>query len=276
MIAAIHLDHEKNGKSTMGLHLYPVTIQSVSPPIPSLLSRPTPENRSRPTLVYFHGLNGSRNQIFQDKYVEFAEAIQQLGCNLFSGDLRNHGERRENKEKPAIDNILKDLTQNGKNPFDGAIKDIQAILDALVDKQIAIPGKIAVAGLSWGAMHAMYALKTDRRVKGCIAMLPVCKITSMLEFQHMEGNALIQKYEPLNFVESIAPKPLLMLTAEKGVRSDPRYAIELFNSLRAEYREAEAEKRLAYNMILGAGHAYHSQMTQLAVNWLKHYLLEEE
>ncbi len=261
----------------MPLHIYPVIIRSVSPPIQCLLSRPTSEFRSIPTIIYFHGLNGTRNQIFQDRYVEFAEAIQKIGCNLLAVELRGHGERREKKELPAIDNVMKIITHKELNPFDGAMEDIRKIIEFIIEKKITPPGEIAVAGLSWGAMHALYALKMERRIRCCLALLPVCKITSLIEFRGLEGNSLIQKYDPLNFIEKIAPKPLLLVTTEKDTRADPRYATQLYEKLYTEYVAEGAGDKLAYTMILKTGHAYHPKMTQLAVDWFrKHFLIEHE
>ncbi|MBD3267652.1 alpha/beta fold hydrolase [bacterium] len=260
----------------MGLHIYPVTIKTSKPAMHCLLSRPTSENRSRPTIIYFHGLNGTRNQIFQDKNIEFAETIQNLGCNLLAAELPYHGERREKKDQPAAQYLIKHIHHEELNPFNMAFNDFKAIIDFLIEKRIATPSKIAVAGMSWGALHALYALKKDRRIRCCIALLPVCKITTLVEFRNMETEPIIQKHEPLQFIENIAPKPLLMLTAEKGSRSDPKYAVELYRKLQAEYHEADAEDCLAYSMILGAGHAYHPKMSQMVVNWLETHLLVEE
>ncbi len=259
----------------MPLHIYPVTIRSVSPPIQCLLSRPTPEFRANPTILYFHGLNGTRNQVFQDRYVEFAEAVQKLGCNLLSVELRAHGERRENKELPAIDNMMKILSYKEKNPFDGAILDIKKTIDFIIEKQIALPGQIAVAGLSWGGMHALFALKCERRIRCGLALLPVCKIKSMVEFRGFKTHALIDKYEPLNFIEKIAPKPLLMITSDRDTRSDPRFAGELYEKLYPEYLSEGASEKLAYYMLLNWGHAYHPKMTEMAMEWFKKYLLVE-
>ncbi|RJP23320.1 MAG: hypothetical protein C4527_20435 [Candidatus Omnitrophota bacterium] len=261
----------------MPLHIYPVIIRSVSPPIQCLLSRPTPEFRSAPTILYFHGLNGTRNQVFQDRYVEFAEAMQKIGCNLMSVELRGHGERREKKEMPAIDNMMKIITHKELNPFDGAVLDIRKIIEFIIEKGIAPPSEIAVSGLSWGAMHALYAMKTERRIRCGLALLPVCKITALVEFRGLEGHPLIAQYEPLNFIEKVAPKPLLMITAEKDTRADPRFAGYLYEKLYPEYVAEGAGDKLAYYMLLNNGHAYHPKMTEMAAEWFKqHFLIEQE
>jgi len=109
-----------------------------------------------------------------------------------------------------------------------------------------------------------------------VALLPVCKITSLIEFRGLGGDAIIQKYEPLQFIDTLAPKPLLILTAEKGARSDPTYACQLFERLRHEYVEQDIEDHLAYSMILGAGHAYHPLMSKMVVDWMQKFLLVED
>lgn len=260
----------------MSLHLFPVTIGKVSPPIHGLLSRPTSKMRTLPTMVYFHGLNGSRNQPFQDRYKEIAEAFQATNINFLSVDLREHGDRRKNKESTGVDNFLRALSAKDKNPFEGALKDFERIVEFLIEKQIAHPDHIGVMGLSWGAMHAMYALKVERHFRCCIALLPVCEITSLLEFKTYRGNPQIQRFEPMQFIEKIAPAPLLLITGEKDKRAKPEYAANLYEKLKDEYRRADAVDRLAYAMLLETGHAFDPKMTEMSLDWVNRYLLPEE
>lgn len=257
----------------MALHLYPVTIRSISPPIQCLLSRPTTEFRCLHTIIYLHGLNGSRNQIFQDRYMEFAEAIQNLGCNLLSIELPFHGERRQNKEQPAIQNMVKSMVHKENNPFNAFINDIQKTVDFIIEKKITRPGEIGVVGLAWGATNAFYALKTERRIRCGVVLLPVCKISTLVEFKQLKDQPIIEQYEPLNYVDKIAPKPLLFVTGESDVRADPVFANELYDKLLPEYKETDDQEKLAYTMLLNTGHAFDSQMTQLTVDWCQKHLL---
>lgn len=260
----------------MALHIYPVTIRSVSPPIQCLLSRPTTEFRCTHTIIYFHGLNGTRNQIFQDRYMEFAEAMQEIDCNLLSIELPYHGERRKDKETPAVQNMLKVIGSEERNPFVCAIEDIQKIIDFIVEKKITRPGEVGVVGLAWGATNALYALRKERRIRCGVVLLPVCKISSLVEFRTLAGQPIVEEYEPLNYVQKIAPKPLLFVTGEQDSRANPVYASELYFKLQKEYEEANIPDKLAYTMLAGVAHAYDSQMSELAKEWFKKYLLGGE
>lgn len=260
----------------MGLHLYPVIIRGVHPPIPGLLSRPTEEFRPLPTVIFFHGLNGSRRQVFQGRYQELALALQTLECNLLSVELRGHGERRENKAQPAAQNLLRTLAHRAMNPFAGAMEDIAKIVEFVAEKKIAPPEAIAVAGISWGALSVFYALHQESRVTGGIALLPVCRITELLEFRRLQGKEIVEPYDPIHFTADVAPKPLLFITAEKDTRANPRYSGELYESLLPDYEAAGAAGRLAYIMLPGAGHAYHPAMTPAVVNWIRTYLVLEK
>lgn len=259
----------------MGLHVYPVTIGQISPPIHGLLSRPTAEDHTLPTLIYYHGLNGTRNQAFQDRYLILAEAIQALDCNLLSVDLRAHGERRADKKVPAIENFIRLLPDQDKNPFDGALQDVTRTVDFIIEKKIAHPQQIGVIGLSWGGTHVMYALKHERRIRCGMSLLPVSSIGNLLEFRSMKDHPLIKQYEPLNFVENLAPKPLLIVTGEKDKRAEPRFTSDLFHKLEPEYKEAGVSDRLAYAMLLNAGHAYDERMTDMVIEWIQKYLIPE-
>lgn len=258
----------------MGLHIYPATIRGVDPPISCLLSRPKPEFRTAPTVVYFHGLNGTRNQIFQDRFLAFAEMVKEIGCNLLSAELRAHGDRREDREKTAMENFVRGLRNKENNPFAGALADIRRIMEFIAEKKIAPPGRVAVCGMSWGALHAMYAMKIARSLRCGLALLPVGRIGAMMEFRKLAETPLIQKYEPLNFLRGLAPAPLLMLTAERDQRVDCRHAGELYERLLEEYEAAGAANRLVYKMLLGAGHAYDPRMTGYAREWFENFLLD--
>jgi len=264
----------RRDKTGMGFHLYPVIIRGVTPPIPGLLSRPTEEFQCLPTVIFFHGLNGSRNQVFQGRYQELALALQQLECNLLSIELRGHGERRENKVQPAVQNLLREIAHRARNPFAGAMEDIAKTVEFVIEKKIAHPGEIAVAGISWGALSVFYALHQESRVSCGAVLLPVCRITGLMEFRRLQGKAVVEPYEPIHFLENIPPKPLLFITAEKDTRADPRYSSELYECLAPRYEAESAQDRLAYMMLPGAGHAYTPAMTEIVVDWLKKYFLE--
>ncbi|MFB3785191.1 MAG: alpha/beta hydrolase family protein [bacterium] len=259
----------------MGLHLYPIIIRGVNPPVAGLLSRPTEEFRPLPTVIFFHGLNGSRSQVFQGRYQELAEALQRLECNLLSVELRGHGERRENKTQPAAQNLLRVIAHRTLNPFAGAMEDIAKIVEFTAEKKIAPPEAIAVAGISWGALSVFYALHQEPRVLGGIALLPVCRITDLLEFRRLQGKAAVEQYDPIHFTSGIAPKPLLFITGEKDTRANPRYASELYERLLPDYEAAGAASRLAYIMLPGAGHAYIPAMTAAVADWIKTNLVEK-
>jgi dienelactone hydrolase len=226
-------------------------------------------------VIYFHGLNGTHNQIFQDRYVDLAKAMQKMSCNLLSVELRYHGERRENKEVSAVQNMLNHFTDKQLNPFRGALQDIGKIVDFVEEKKIARPGEIAVVGLAWGATHALYAMKIDPRIRCGVGLLPVCKITGLVEFRQFNGHPLIEQYEPIHFVNNLAPKPLLLVTGEKDTRTNPIHANQLYDKLSVEYKMKKATNRLAFSMLLDVGHRYDSRMTDLSCAWLKKYLLVE-
>lgn len=260
----------------MALHIYPVVIQNAVPPIQCLLSRPSTEFRCTSTVIYLHGLNGSRNQIFQDRYLEFAEAIQELGFNLLAVDLPYHGDRRKDKDLPAAQNIIKVIGHEEHNPFSRFLDEIQKVVDFIVEKKITRPGEIGIVGMAWGATNALYALCRERRIRCGVLLLPVCKITSLTEFRQLQNQPIVEQYEPLNYAQKIAPKPLLFITGEKDTRANPYFASQLYQKLEPEYEEAGASDKLAYAMLAGVPHAYHSDMTELTVDWFKKYLLGDE
>lgn len=256
----------------MTLHIYPVVIKNVSPMIHCLLSRSSAEFRSAPTLIYFHGLNGSRNQMFQERYLPLAEEIKNAGFNLLSVDLRGHGERRENKETTPVDNLMKYMTHSERNPFMGAMEDIRKLVEFIVEKSIAPSGEIGVFGLSWGAMHTFYALRQEDQIRCAVALLPVCKISSLIEFRMLRNNPMIEQFEPQRILKDMSPKPLLIITAENDNRVDPQQASDLYQQLLPIYAGEDKEDQLAYTMLLNSGHTLDPRMIPLTLDWFKKYL----
>ncbi len=256
----------------MDLQLFPLTIRSVHPPIPCLLSRPKEELRSAATVIYFHSLNGARDQIFKDRYLEFALAMRTIGCNLLSIELPCHGERRKNVKISPMQNILHGIGSDTQNPFACIIEDTHKIIDFLIEKRIARVGEIGIAGMAWGAVNAFCALCNEPRIRCSVLFLPVCRISSMTEFRPLKGQAIVEQFEPMNYVKNIAPKPLLFITGEKDQRANPQYTSELYQKLLPEYEAIHAREKLAYKMLLGVAHQYESQMTALAIEWFNKYL----
>lgn len=259
----------------MSLHLFPVTIGKIDPPIHGILSQPEQKLRTLPTVIYFHGLNGTRNQPFQDRYRGIAELFQQRQVNFLSVDLREHGERRHRKHGTPTENILHMLKEGDANPIEQAFEDFQRLVEFVIEKQIARPPHIGAMGLSWGALHAMYALQQEEQIQTAVALLPVCCIHSLVEFRKFHNHPKVMPYEPLEFLRTLAPKPLLMITAEKDTRSRASYASDLYHQLLEDYRRAAAEENLIYAMMLDHGHSFHQRMTELTNDWIDRFLVAD-
>lgn len=253
----------------MALHISPLLIHGVK----CLLSRPTKDDRCLPTVIYLHSLNGNRDQIFLDRYQGFAEAMKSLKCNLLSVELPGHGDRRKDRDIPASLILTKLLCRDEDNPLLCFEEDIKKIVDFMLKEPIAPSGGIAVVGMGWGAMNGLYALRRERRIRCGALISPVCTIAGLMEFRHLQGHPIVEKYEPLNYVEKIAPKPLLFITGEKDMRANPLFASQMYQKLEPEYAALGAASQLSYIMLAGANHIYNDDITALVVDWFKKYLL---
>ncbi len=199
-------------------HLYAVSFTSVhDKTVTSLLTIPNNVVRSVPVVILLHGV-GDRKTV---DYIEaghkyFAEA----GYAVFRIDIDNHGDRK----KYAYDFDLTDGYRYWtRDIITQTVFDLRRSIDFLETRADIDSERIGYYGISLGGIIGTIFCGVDPRVKVPVIALAGGNLSLMFGVDALteETQEFFSIIDPINYVELIAPRPLLMINAENDEVIDP-------------------------------------------------------
>lgn len=191
--------------------LYHFTYRSVhDAEVCGLLTIPETGDPPYPTVILMHGLGDS-------KTVDYVEAGNRLlfeaGYAVLRLDISNHGDRR----KYDYDFSLTDGYRFwSRDIIIQTVFDLRRAVDFMVQKPDLDQERIGYLGISLGGMIGTIFCGVDQRVKVPVIILAGGNLNLMFGSDAFSGQTrdFLALIDPINFVELIAPRPLLMINAE--------------------------------------------------------------
>ncbi len=206
------MDSVRQIQDTTGYKLYYVTFNSVhDQKVTALLSLPNMGNEPFPVVILMHGY-GDRKTV---DYIEAGNKIMlDNGLAVLRLDLYNHGDR-----------VIRDFDFSFTNPdtkyrtrdvIIQSVFDLRRAVDFIETRKELNANRISYFGISLGGITGTIFCGVDKRVKVPIIALAGGGMHLMFGTEALtdETRDYLSMIEPLNFVEHIAPRPLLMLNAE--------------------------------------------------------------
>jgi len=185
-------------------------------PIPGLLVHHPP----RPTgklLLFVHGLGGRKEDV-----TWFREVAEASGFSMLAIDARKHGERQSEVGSVSATDLLEGLSRT--------VADNRLALDVALRNGWTTEGRVILAGISMGGILGSIIAGVDQRIGGAALYVPGGDLPDILaKSKHptvtqVRGNipkflfkALGSQFaniEPLNYVDRISPRPLLVQLGE--------------------------------------------------------------
>jgi dipeptidyl aminopeptidase/acylaminoacyl peptidase len=166
-------------------------------------------SRQWPSVILLHGGGpaGKDNPGIQ----LLAPLIARGGTNVLAIDMPNFGERGTDLLTTFTEQEKHDRLYNQPSVYLGwvtqTVKDVSRAFDLLVEQRGADARRIAVIGMSRGAIVAAIAGASDRRL-GAVAMLYGGHFDA-LERGHLPAAC------PANYIGRISPRPLLMINGTR-------------------------------------------------------------
>jgi cephalosporin-C deacetylase-like acetyl esterase len=191
--------------------IYHVSYTSVhNKPVAGLLTVRSDVTEPLPVVILLHGL-GDRKTV---DYIEVGHKyFSEAGYAVFRIDIDNHGERKVyDYDFDLIDGYrywTRDLVSQ-------TVFDLRRAIDFLETRAEIDSKRIGLFGISLGGVIGTVFAGVDERVKVPVIALAGGNLTLMFGLDAVtdEARDFFSIIDPINFVENISPRPLLMINAE--------------------------------------------------------------
>jgi cephalosporin-C deacetylase-like acetyl esterase len=186
--------------------------------VPALLSVPKGDDKPFPCILFLHGYGGEKEDM-----MSLADLAADARYAVIAIDVQYHGERR----REGIELYSTNMTRT-KDGFIQTVIDARRALDYLETRQDVDPSKLALVGGSMGALIGAILGGVEPRLRACVLIVGGGNMTLMVQRSQHSALPAIREYldannisysavqealdpvDPINFVDAISPRPLLM------------------------------------------------------------------
>lgn len=196
---------------TLNYELHKISFESVNHQrVFGLLSIPPSAKKPLPVIILLHGLGDRKTvdyiQAGHDYFIDQNYAVLRI-------DIANHGERE-------VHDYDFDLTEGyrywTRSIITQTVFDLRRSVDYLEKRPEIDADRIGYFGISLGGIIGTIFSGVDQRVKVPVIALAGGNLSLMFGLDALteETKDFFSIIDPINFVESISPRPLLMINAE--------------------------------------------------------------
>lgn len=179
--------------------------------VTGILSYPTQvSDQPSPVIILIHGL-GDRKEV---DYVQGgAELLRAAGYAVLRLDLYNHGKRQVSDFDFSFDG---ETRYRSREIITQSVFDIRRAIDFIESREDLDADRIGYFGISLGGIIGTIASGVDERIKVPVIVLAGGNINLMFGVNALSGKhkSYLSVMDPINFVDQISPRPLLMLNAK--------------------------------------------------------------
>lgn len=196
--------------------------------VTGLLSIPDSAKRPAPIVILIHGLGDSK----EADYIRFGTRyFLDNGYAVLRIDLYGHGER---KTRIFDFDLTGDYRYWTRNIITQSVFDLRRAVDFIEAQNDLDAQRIGYFGVSLGGIIGTLFCGVEERIKVPVIVLAGGQLNLLYEKQGFSSEAkdFVSMVEPLNFVDRIAPRPLLMLNAKNDEVVPPLMSKLLFRKAR--------------------------------------------
>ncbi len=225
--------------------------------VPGYLEYPKVGDGPFPCVLLMHGWSGAKDRWWMDGGYshggEVRKALLDAGYAVFALDAQAHGDRIAENDYAVINDYNEPGTPPRKNYFTlrdiitQTIRDYRRGIDYLETRSDIDTKRIGIVGYSMGGFHAVSLTAVEPRIKasvGCV--VPVT----------WQEDPLL---DPANYVESIAPRPFMMLQGKTDGLCNEEQAHALFSHF-----NPDTTRLVLYD----SGHKLPGEWVNEAIPWL--------
>lgn len=228
--------------------------------VTGLLSLPKTGKAPYPVIILLHGM-GDRKSV--DYVTSGNEYLTKAGYAVLRIDTHNHGDRKVDNYDFSLTDGLKYWT---RNTISQTVFDLHRAVDFLETRADIDSERIGYYGISLGGIIGTIFCGLDERVKAPVIVIAGGSLNLLYGKDALKQEVLdyMSIIDPINFVEKIAPRPLLMINAENDEVIPPLTSKLL-------YQKAKEPKNIIWYPTTHKRVPL-EQVYQDGINWFDEYL----
>lgn len=198
-------------RDTTDYILYSTIFQSVhNQQVTGLLSIPKTGNAPYSTVILLHGAGDKKTVDYVETGNDF---FTKAGYAVLRIDIHNHGERKVNNYEFSLNEKLKYWT---RNTISQTVFDLGRSIDFLETRPEIDSDNIGYYGISLGGIIGTVFCGLDARIKAPVIVIAGGSLNLLYGKDALNQEVLdyMSIIDPINFVDKISPRPLLMVNAE--------------------------------------------------------------
>jgi esterase FrsA len=204
-------------------------------------------------LLTFAGERGM--SLLKEPYCKAAKAFLRGGHRAASFDLPGHGDRVDPRFGKSIASFKNALVA-GTDVFANVAEDGRAVIGEYIQRGLAKPGRIAVAGTSRGGYMALRVLAGDERVAAGAGFAPVTDWRMLTEFAAARERADVAELRLAQFAGRMAGRGVYLAIGKTDDRVGTAACRELHRALvAANETTGRGASLVEFNLTDDAGHS---------------------
>ena len=255
--------------------------------VPAYLLVPNARRAQGPAVLALHGHGPGKAEVVgldppevaaaaAEHHGDYAHRLAEAGYVVLAPDLRCFGERADAapSDHYLCDANLVAAVAAGRNPLADNLHDLVCAIDLLSDHPLVDPGRIGVAGFSYGATMAMFLAAWDTRVRAAIVSgyFSSWKAAHRVPYNLCGSQVLygmLGQLEHVDIAALIAPRALLVESGREDFLFPIEAATESMAELAAVYSAMRAPSHALEHHVFDGGHRWDGE-TALAFcdRWL--------
>lgn len=240
------------------LNIREFSVEVNGQPLTCLLAEPN-ELSDHPALLLNFAADKSAT-LNTEPYNITPQMFLDAGHHAASFDLPCHGDREVQGQPRGIAGFCAEW-RRGVDVFAGFVDEGRALIDALIERQLAEPGRIFVSGTSRGGYCALRLMAADKRIGAAAAFSPVTDWCVLNEFAEVKGAPEIADLALTRFAGSFAGRPVWVAIGNCDARVGTDACLRFAEAvLRAEAEAGGTSSRFVLHVVPERAH-------QLSEDW---------
>jgi esterase FrsA len=198
----------------------------------------TGEKLADDPLVLLNFSADRKSSLVEGRYGGIVRPFLEQGHRVVSFDLPSHGDRVDECGSSIAG--LAASVDAGKKPFDVFVEDGKLVMDELIKRGLAKPGRIMVCGVSRAGYCALRLAAADDRIAAATALAPCTDWSVVREFAAIKDKPEVTALSLPNYADKLAGKRIYVAIGN----ADSRVGTDSCTRVILAVNEAERKRGL--------------------------------